>query len=45
MKPALLVIDVQKAFFDSPTTTQSLKDAIETISAILSYGVLEKILE
>lgn len=34
MKPALLVIDVQKAFFDmSPDTAQSLKDAIEYINA------------
>ena len=33
MKPALLVIDVQNAFFDiSPTTAQSLNDAIETIN-------------
>jgi len=34
VKPALLVIDVQKAFFDmSPDTAQSLKDAIEYINA------------
>ena len=34
MKSALLVIDVQKRFFEfSPTTAQSLKDAIEYINA------------
>jgi len=33
MKPALLVIDVQKAFFNDPTTAQSLNQAIETINA------------
>jgi nicotinamidase-related amidase len=32
MKPALLVVDVQKAFFDDPTTAQSLNEAIETIN-------------
>jgi len=33
MKPALLVIDVQKKFFKfSPTTAQSLNDAIEYIN-------------
>jgi nicotinamidase-related amidase len=33
MKPALLVIDVQKAFFDiNPAITQSLNEAIETIN-------------
>ena len=37
MKVALLVIDVQKAFFDiSPVTTQSLKDAIEYINAAIA---------
>ena len=36
MKLALLVIDVQKAFFDhSPTTAQSLHDAIEYINAAI----------
>ena len=34
MKPALLVIDVQRQFFKiSPTTAQSLNDAIEYINA------------
>ncbi|MBM4430289.1 MAG: cysteine hydrolase [Chloroflexi bacterium] len=37
MKPALLVIDVQKAFFGlSPATAQSLKDAIEYINAAIA---------
>lgn len=37
MKPALLVIDVQKAFFDiSPQTAQSLKEAIEYINAAIA---------
>jgi nicotinamidase-related amidase len=37
MKPALLVIDVQKAFFKiSPTTAQSLDEAIETINAAIA---------
>jgi nicotinamidase-related amidase len=37
MKPALLVIDVQKAFFEiNPTTTQSLDQAIETINAAIA---------
>ena len=37
MKPALLVIDVQKAFFEiSPGTSQSLKDAIEYINAAIA---------
>lgn len=37
MKPALLVIDVQKAFFDiDPQTAQSLKDAIEYINAAIA---------
>ena len=36
MKPALLVIDVQKQFFSiSPVTTQSLEDAIEYINAAI----------
>jgi nicotinamidase-related amidase len=36
MKAALLVIDVQKAFFDiDPVTTQSLNDAIEYINAAI----------
>lgn len=37
MKPALLVIDVQKAFFEiSPGTSQSLKDAIEYINTAIA---------
>ncbi len=36
MKPALLVIDVQKAFFNNPTTAQSLDEAIETINAAIA---------
>lgn len=37
MKPALLVIDVQKEFFEvDPTTAQSLNDAIEYINAIIA---------
>ena len=37
MKPVLLVIDVQKAFFEhSPTTAQSLKDAILYINAAIA---------
>lgn len=36
MKPALLVIDVQKAFFSNPTTAQSLNDAIEYINAAIA---------
>ncbi|HOU15683.1 MAG TPA: isochorismatase family cysteine hydrolase [Anaerolineae bacterium] len=36
MKPALLVIDVQKAFFGlNPVMTQSLNDAIEYINAAI----------
>ncbi|MGD8968205.1 MAG: isochorismatase family cysteine hydrolase [Anaerolineae bacterium] len=36
MRPALLVIDVQKQFFEfSPTTAQSLKEAIEYINAAI----------
>ena len=37
MKPALLVVDVQKAFFKiSPATAQSLNDAIEYINAAIA---------
>jgi nicotinamidase-related amidase len=37
MKPVLLVIDVQKKFFEiSPTITQSLNDAIEYINAAIA---------
>jgi nicotinamidase-related amidase len=37
MKPALLVIDVQKEFFKfGPTTAQSLNDAIEYINAAIA---------
>jgi nicotinamidase-related amidase len=37
MKLALLVIDVQKAFFDiSPTTAESLAEAIEYINAAIA---------
>ncbi|MBN2005381.1 MAG: cysteine hydrolase [Anaerolineae bacterium] len=37
MKPALLVIDVQQAFFNiSPATTESLDDAIQTINAAIA---------
>lgn len=37
MKPALLVIDVQKEFFGfSPATAQSLHDAIEYINAAIA---------
>jgi nicotinamidase-related amidase len=37
MKPALLVIDVQKAFFKhDPLTAQSLNQAIETINAAIT---------
>jgi nicotinamidase-related amidase len=32
MKPALLVIDIQQAFFDNTVTTQSLNQAIEYIN-------------
>ena len=32
MKPVLLVIDVQKAFFTNPTTSQSINAAIEYIN-------------
>jgi nicotinamidase-related amidase len=36
MKPALLVVDVQKAFFDDPVTAQSLERAIEYINAAIA---------
>ncbi len=37
MKPALLVIDIQKEFFKiNPTMTQSLADAIEYINAAIA---------
>ena len=37
MKPALLIIDVQQAFFNiSPATAQSLDQAIETINAAIA---------
>ncbi len=37
MNPALLIIDVQNAFFDiSPTTAQSLNEAIDTINAVIA---------
>lgn len=37
MKPALLVVDVQKDFFGiNPATAQSLNDAIETINAAIA---------
>ena len=37
MKPALLVIDVQRQFFGfSPATAQSLRDAIEYINAAIA---------
>ena len=36
MKPALLVIDVQKEFFKDPVTAQSLNDAIEYINAAIA---------
>ena len=36
MKPALLVIDVQKAFFNDPVTAQSLNSAIEYINAAIA---------
>lgn len=36
MKPALIVLDMQKAFYDiNPATTQSLEDAIEYINAAI----------
>ena len=37
MNPVLLVVDVQKAFFElNPTTTQSLNQAIEYINAAIA---------
>lgn len=37
MRPALLVIDIQKAFFGTnPVTTQSLENAIEYINAAIA---------
>ena len=36
MKPALLVIDVQKAFFNDPVTAQSLNNAIVYINAAIA---------
>jgi nicotinamidase-related amidase len=36
MKPALIVVDVQKAFFDDPVTAQSLERAIEYINAAIA---------
>ncbi len=37
MKPALLIVDVQKDFFKfSPTTAQSLNEAIECINAAIA---------
>jgi nicotinamidase-related amidase len=36
VKPALLIIDVQKAFFGDPITTQSLNNAVETINAAIA---------
>ena len=36
MKPALLVIDVQKAFLNDPITAQSLEKAIEYINAAIA---------
>lgn len=37
MKPALLVVDVQKAFFErDPVTTRSLEDAVEYINAAIA---------
>jgi nicotinamidase-related amidase len=37
MKPALLVVDVQKAFFgNDPITTRSLEQALETINAAIA---------
>jgi nicotinamidase-related amidase len=36
MKPALLVIDVQKTFFNDPTTSDSLNHAIEYINEAIS---------
>ena len=37
MKPALLVVDVQKAFFErDPVTSRSLEDAVEYINAAIA---------
>jgi len=37
MKPALLIIDIQKGFFGGvPTTTQSLNEAVEHINAAIA---------
>jgi nicotinamidase-related amidase len=37
MKPALLIIDIQKGFFGgAPTTTQSLNEAVEHINAAIA---------
>ncbi len=35
MRPALLVIDVQKAFFRDPTTARSLEAAVEYVNAAI----------
>jgi nicotinamidase-related amidase len=44
MKPALLVIDVQKEFFQrSPITAQSLDDAIEYINAAIALFRAKKL--
>ena len=37
MKPALLVVDVQKLFFDRPITAESLNSAIENINEAIAY--------
>ena len=36
MKPALLVIDIQKAYFSDPATVQSLNNAISYINAAIA---------
>jgi nicotinamidase-related amidase len=36
MKPALLIIDVQKAWFTDPETTRSLESAIQHINAAIA---------
>jgi nicotinamidase-related amidase len=44
MKPALLIIDVQKEFYKSnPQTAQSLKDAVEYINAAIALFRLKKL--
>ena len=44
MKPALLVIDVQKAFFEiNETTTRSLQSALEYINAAIAIFREEKL--